>query len=813
MQGRWGWLSFGRRPAAASGESLSASIAQLSPDERQQAYQQEVSELQNRLTRLEAYLDGFPKPLSDLDALAQSLTTPQAAFEYVRDQIALEPYPGVMKGALGTFLTRGGNDLDRSLLLATLLKQQGHTVKVARGRLPLPQTQSFLQRIADTPDAVEQILRSLPKDLPASKLSDQQREFGKVRVQRAEERGKTRREAVEQNYQLIQSFLRKGGLTVGQDATARQLETLRDHFWVQATINDQQTDLDPSFSKAGMNQKFAEPDETFDPDELPENLFQHIGMRMAGEFLQGGQVTSTELLSKDMRAADLFGKNVRLSLEPESLEGDINQYQPTLVVGEDNTEGKAFQLRPQEGGEESSEAGEESPGGGNAAEGLLGGLGGGEGETPKKAAPRPKATGAVLGRLYLQVVSKAPHLAEAHYRRVIMDRLEVRQGRLQLQAGMEDDKSIRALLIQVWDGAISVGPCHVLYLFKTQLETLKAQESMEEKARAKVYLGQEFSVDDLAGPMLPPELINYFFSSDLARFLIRQKSAPRARQYYEQPRLAFFRHGFAVRDWSKPARSRRFQEGIDLRNAPFQFAAGGDQALPLALKAGIADTALESSFVHGGPGFNALPLFAAATEQGIPLVTIGPAQRAGIDSLALPPAIKDVLQHELSQGHMLILPTRLVSLNQTQTFDWWSIDPATGTALGKMELGGAQAMVETSKLEEQVRKLAKIFGKFYGGLLSCYMLAIADTLAPPSGPYTILDEKDLPVIKGGGDLGECVIGVTCTAISDLSSEAVSSAGFSDEAQKLIAELQELIAEWAATKLYGPEMGKACKEAM
>jgi hypothetical protein len=87
---------------------------------------------------------------------------------------------------------------------------------------------------------------------------------------------------------------------------------------------------------------------------------------------------------------------------------------------------------------------------------------------------------------------------------------------------------------------------------------------------------------------------------------------------------------------------------------------------------------------------------------------------------------------------------RLVALNQTQTFGWWSIDSSTGFALGKMELGGAQDMAETSKLEEKVRAIAEIFGRFYGGLTGCYMLSIADALVPPSGPYTVLDGSATP---------------------------------------------------------------------
>jgi transglutaminase-like putative cysteine protease len=95
----------------------------MSREERREAYDFEVGELRVRLERLETYLHSFPSSLTDVDALAGELSTPEAAFEFVRDKIALEPYPGVMKGARGTLVTRGGNAVDRALLLAAILKR------------------------------------------------------------------------------------------------------------------------------------------------------------------------------------------------------------------------------------------------------------------------------------------------------------------------------------------------------------------------------------------------------------------------------------------------------------------------------------------------------------------------------------------------------------------------------------------------------------------------------------------------------------------------------------------------------------------
>lgn len=833
--------------AAAKPSDLALAVSKLSPEEKQKTYDAQVAELQGRMTRAQDFLDAFPKPLTDREALAQSLTTPQATFEYVRDQVALEPYPGIMKGATGTYLTHGGNALDRSLLLADLLKQQGVSAKIVQGKLSQTQTETLLRRIATSPTAIELILKSLPATLPSPALNDQQKQAVAEVRRRGVEQGKVVQQAVEQISQLIQSSLQKAGLLVGRDAAPDQLAILQDHYWVQATINDQVTDLDPSLADAQMGQKLTDATNTFEPDGLPDELVQRIRIRIVGEFLKGGQVTSKELVSKEMKATDLLGKNIRLIVEPGSLSGEADLYQASLVVGDDSPERKVFQIRPREGGEESSAAEAPSgidavaPGasqagklGAGAAGGMFGELGGSEAaqapaskqgeqeEKPQKPKPQPKGklTGEVLARLYVDFASKGPHLADAISRRVILDRLEGKEGAFRLQAGMEDDRSLRALLIQVWDGTISVGTPHLLRVFQTQLETMKAQESMEEKARGQVYLGQDFGADDLAGPLLPPELLKFTFASDLGQLALGPKGASAVQRYYERPRLLFLRHGFMVADWSKPDGARRYREGIDLINAPFRFVGGDGETRQLALETGITDTALERFFTSGRADFNAVPLFAAASDQKIPLQVVGPAQVSALDSVTLPPAIKRVLADELAQGRTLVVPARLVVLNETQTLGWWSIDSSTGFALGKMELGGAQAMTETSKLEEKVRGIAEIFGRFYGGLCGCYMLNMADALVPPSGPYTVLDEsalpyggEHLPTLKGGGDLGECVVGVTCQAIKELSDEAMSSFELSKVDEKIIENLRALIAEWTANAAGGPEMGAACKEKM
>lgn len=72
----------------------------------------------------------------DLDALLDKLDHDEKnIIRFVQQEIAVELYPGVLRGAKGTLMSWSGNALDQSLLLATLLKNAGLDARILRGEL------------------------------------------------------------------------------------------------------------------------------------------------------------------------------------------------------------------------------------------------------------------------------------------------------------------------------------------------------------------------------------------------------------------------------------------------------------------------------------------------------------------------------------------------------------------------------------------------------------------------------------------------------------------------------------------------------
>ena len=101
-----------------------------------------------------AQMERLPEAEWSIPALAESLQyDPQAAFAFVRDSIAFDPYPGVLRGAAGTLAARAGNAYDRALLLGALLDAMLVPHRFAFADLPDEAAAAVLARAAQPPTA------------------------------------------------------------------------------------------------------------------------------------------------------------------------------------------------------------------------------------------------------------------------------------------------------------------------------------------------------------------------------------------------------------------------------------------------------------------------------------------------------------------------------------------------------------------------------------------------------------------------------------------------------------------------------------
>jgi hypothetical protein len=752
--------------------SQAASVSSWSADQKRQAYDAEVTALRARTARVQALVSALPVETVDLRALADSLASPDDAFAFVRDRIALEPYAGVMKGASGTLVSRGGNALDRALLLAAVLAVKGVSAEIAHGRLSAANASTLLRQIGTQPSAVLQIAHAMPKPPPAAVLSaDSQRWVDTIQKQAAA-RGAELLEAANSGLAHVEAAL-GGSRQPASAPETTQLGRLQDHFWVRASAGGQTLDFDSAFAFAKPGQSFAEAVETFQPEHVPDQHRHRLTVRVVADYVADSIVTTQELVRAEAGSADLADAPIRIVLEPAAIARDQNAFIASVTLGKAAPIRKRFTLRS------------EAPRAGAIAD-VFGAL-----SEPEPVNGEPR-----LGRLAVELISAAPSAGDARYRRVVLDRLDADGQSAKLLPDLENDDSVRNLLVQVWEGALSFGAASPVQLFRRELETITAEQAMTEQALATRYLGKAFDRAHVAPPQFPRQLAEFYFHSSMSHDLLVDSDGQGIRMFYERPQLGFVRHGVVVHDWSNPGGLRRFQDSLDLINLPYAFVGPADAARNLRLQVGVADTSLERALAREGLDFNTLPLMAAAGAQNVAIMTVEPSEPAKIRQLTIPAALKSVMLHELASGRTLVVPTNLVAMNDVKAYGWWSVDPETGVPLGHMDLGAGQGAVESAKLTEATATLSHTLGKLYGGFVACLFMEAANQLGPQEGLQPGFTIPGTAAVQRGQDLGECLAAKWCEAVIEYAFLAAGVASFHHRIW-----WQEMM--WIGLHLFGP----------
>lgn len=242
-------------------------------------------------------------PAAFAQALGKDITR---IFEFVRDNIAYEAYPGVLRGPRGTLLALAGNSADRAALLAGLLSEAGFRIRYAHGTLSDPVARDLVGSMWAGPVA----------QAPAADAGG-----GAGRAFAA---------AAKRNFERLRDALkgiRLPEVPVGSSTEALLAEA-RSHYWLQVEQNGRWVDLDPSFADAAVGKTSAAAAETF--DALPDVLYHRVTVRVLAEVSDGSQAQTTELLTYSARAADLSATGVLLAHVPENWQGPVRNIQSAL---------------------------------------------------------------------------------------------------------------------------------------------------------------------------------------------------------------------------------------------------------------------------------------------------------------------------------------------------------------------------------------------------------------------------------------------------------------------------------------------------
>ncbi len=110
-----------------------------------------LNETLDLVEQLRAALD---RRLFDLDALAFELAfeEPEGLRDWLSENIAYQPYRGVLRGAEGTLISGAGNSFDQALLLENLLRNAGYDTRIMVGELSEADARTLLATTAAAPD-------------------------------------------------------------------------------------------------------------------------------------------------------------------------------------------------------------------------------------------------------------------------------------------------------------------------------------------------------------------------------------------------------------------------------------------------------------------------------------------------------------------------------------------------------------------------------------------------------------------------------------------------------------------------------------
>ncbi|MBZ0114219.1 MAG: hypothetical protein K8J08_17285, partial [Thermoanaerobaculia bacterium] len=294
-----------------------------------------VDALFDEASRLRSEID---RTSFDLDAvLARTGTNLESVFRWVRTNTYPLPYRGVLKGAQGTLMDRGGSSLDRSLLLAELLQRAGHNVRLVNAQLSPKgraiidaQVLERLSQWSSSPRTEPEESGGLAVEVQRlAALSGQDPVQAVAYARELEKRGKAVRQEVleqadHQTEALIQTVdLEKGGLSPLEAA----LPALQDHWWVEV-LDPPEVALDLYFDQReeGIEaQGLGATPKSHAIEAIPETLFHTVTISVVAEQSSGERVRSRPALEETFRVADLGLRPLELSFVPSWKEGSVEE--------------------------------------------------------------------------------------------------------------------------------------------------------------------------------------------------------------------------------------------------------------------------------------------------------------------------------------------------------------------------------------------------------------------------------------------------------------------------------------------------------
>ena len=247
---------------------------------------------------------------------------PQQLFDWVAGNTFWIPYRGLLRGPVGVLMDRMGNSLDRAVLLATLLKQAGHSVRLAHGELAADRAAGLLPSLvaARTVGLTRRFRPGRLMPARSRQVAVQYHLDGPVSNAPSHRLPPMGSASSALDARVVDQTERLRAAVAGRAANSDRptrvdaaVALLRDHWWVQRQDGASWVDLD---LLSPDTKALTTAQETVALDRLPASQVHQVIVRVVSEQWSDGKVAERIALQHTLKPAELIGKPIVLRFWP-----------------------------------------------------------------------------------------------------------------------------------------------------------------------------------------------------------------------------------------------------------------------------------------------------------------------------------------------------------------------------------------------------------------------------------------------------------------------------------------------------------------
>ena len=665
-----------------------------------------------------------PEDTFDCLAIIQDVgSDPIELFEWVRDNTLWIPYQGSLRGAIGVLMDRLGSSLDRALLLGSLLGSAGKEVRLAHAQLSHSQASDLWDKIKKNRDIrvlsqtnqvefdvarIETIAKRL--ELDSKELQQGIEQLSRMNLKDEDEAKKR----VEKQADSLMEILSQKMELDDESSMQRSIEALGNHWWIQYETEEGWIDLDPALLDHIPGEVLTEAEKTFGIEELDEDLFHTLTIRVLVEQWEDNRLNEHVVLEYNLKPSEHFGERIMLQnlsmdwpvdLQPGEenfserirdaiLEG--KEWMPVLEIGNDMIVQRSFTVK---GGINESPNPTPEAKTGRTTRGLMGGMAGGLAGGSRKQEDKKEG---FLTAGWLEYDICSPGQDDRTIRRELFDLLGPVSQASDEKAKPEFSESQRLDRGYSLFGIIDILPVHcqvspefvnriVSRNFLDQLNFLKDELKSNNQEKMKdinIRIGMAFEA----------------IQSPLYKWALLRPKWNRYTDYVylDSVNVANFRTRIAENVQGELMLRRTF----DVVSNSISVNPGVKVSPALVrINQGVADTLAEAMAVPGPePHMNVGYLVDLAKKQGIEWQLVNSFQDNSWEKWRLSEDVRKRIEDSLAKGWSVVVPERPLVVEGRARLGWWRIDLRNGETLGVMDTGFHQDTTEYSEQQwQQIR--------------------------------------------------------------------------------------------------------------